>query len=84
MNAIPLDTTLEAMRRQYEILRKLGPERRLAMAFELSDYLRSVVQAGVKLRHPDYSEQQTQKELLRLMVGETLYKKKCSDTGILL
>ena len=74
MNAIPLDTTIEAARKQFEILRKLGPEVRLKMAFELSNNLRSIVEAGVKLRHPDYEEQEIQHEVLRLMIGDTLFK----------
>ena len=74
MNAIPLDTTIEAARKQFEILRKLGPEVRLKMAFELSNNLRSIVEAGVKLRHPDYEEREIQHEVLRLMIGETLFK----------
>lgn len=74
MNAIPLDTTIEVAKRQYEILRRLGPETRLRMAFELSNNLRSVVEAGVKLRHNDYDKKEIQQEVLRLMVGETLFK----------
>ncbi len=82
MNVIPLDTTIEAMKRQVEILRKVTPERRMEMAFELSDFLRSIVQAGVKERHPDYNEQQIQKEVLRLMIGESLFKQIYPNTGM--
>jgi hypothetical protein len=81
MNAIPSDTTIEAMKKQYEILRTLLPEKRLTIAFELSDYLRSVVQAGIKQRHPDYNEQQIEKEVLRLMIGESLFKQIYPNTG---
>jgi len=56
MNMIPADTTLEAVRKQFEILRRLGPEGRLRMAFEMSDNLRRIVEAGVRGRHPDYNE----------------------------
>ena len=82
MNAISLDTTIEAAKKQYDILRKLGPEARLIMTFELSDNLRSVVEAGVKLRHPDYDEQRIEQRVLRLMIGETLFKKMNPDIGI--
>ena len=80
MNGIPADTAIEAARRQFEILRKLGPERRLEMVFELSDNLRSIVEAGVRGRHPDYDEQAVRQEVLRLMIGETLFRQMCSDT----
>ena len=74
MNTIPADTTIEAVRKQFEILRRLGPEVRLKMAFELSDNLRSIVEAGVRERNPSYDEQKTKQEVLRLMIGEALFK----------
>ena len=74
MNAIPSDTTIDAARKQFEILRRLGPEARLKMAFEMSDNLRSIVEAGVKGRHPNYDEQKIKQEVLRLMIGEALFK----------
>jgi len=74
MNLIPADTTLEAARKQFEILRRLGPEARLKMAFKLSDNLRSIVEAGVKERNPNYDEQKIKQEVLRLMIGEALFR----------
>ena len=74
MNGIPADTTLEAARKQFEILRRLGPEARLKMAFKLSDNLRSIVEAGVKERNPNYDEQKIKQEVLRLMIGEALFR----------
>jgi len=74
MNTIPADTTLEAVRKQFEILRRLGPEARLKMAFELSDNLRSIVEAGVRERNPNYDEQKIRQEVLRLMIGDALFK----------
>jgi len=82
MDAIPADTTIEAARKQFEILRRLGPEVRAKMAFELSDNLRSLVEAGVRLRHPDFDEQRVQQEVLRLMVGETLFRQIYPDAEI--
>ena len=71
---IPADTTIEAIRKQIEILRRMGPEARLKMAFELSDNLRSIVEAGVRGRHSDYNEQQIKREVLHLMIGDVLFK----------
>ncbi len=82
MDAIPSDTTIEAARKQFEILRRLGAEVRLKMAFELSDNLRSLVEAGVRQRHPDFDEQRVQQEVVRLMVGETLFRQMRPDTKI--
>ncbi len=74
MNTIPADTTIEAVRKQFEILRRLGPEVRLKMAFEMSDNLRKIVESGVKECHPDYNEQKIKQGVLRLMIGEALFK----------
>jgi len=74
MNTIPADTTIEAVRKQFEILRRLGPEVRLKMAFELSDNLRGIVEAGVRGRNPGYDERKIRQEVLRLMIGEALFK----------
>jgi transposase len=79
MNMISADTTIEAMRKQFEILRRMGPEARLKTAFELSDNLRSIVEAGVRGRNPSYDEQQIKQEVLRLMIGERLYREVFGD-----
>ncbi len=79
MNMIPADTTIEAVRKQFEILRRLGPEVHLKMAFEMSDNLRRIVEAGVRERNPSYNEQQIKQEVLRLMIGERLYREAFGD-----
>jgi len=79
MKAIPADTTIEAARKQFEILRRLDAQTRLKMAFELSDNLRSIVEAGVRHRHPDFDEQKVQLQVIRLMIGETSFKQVYPD-----
>ena len=79
MNMIPADTTLEAARKQFEILRRLGPEVRLKMAFELSDNLRSIVESGVRHRHPDWDEKSVKRAVLRLAIGEHLFRQAFGD-----
>jgi hypothetical protein len=39
-----------------ELNRALGPERRLMQALELSDFLHQLAKAGLRSRHPEYSE----------------------------
>jgi hypothetical protein len=74
MNPIPADTSIEAARKQFEILRRLDAETRLKMSLEMSDNLRSFVEAGVRLRHPEYDERKVNQQVMRLMVGESLFK----------
>jgi hypothetical protein len=71
---IPADTSLEAARVQYEILRRLSPERRLEIALRLSDELRELSACGVRHRHPDYSEDQVRLAVTRLTLGDVLFR----------
>jgi len=72
---IPKDTTLEAYRVQIQALRRLGPEGRLKMMFELCDNLRELAVMGVRRRHPDYDDKKVMFAVMRLMVGEEVFHK---------
>ena len=78
---IPRDTTQEAMLKQYEVLRRIGPMGRAAMTFELSDNVRSMVEAGVRSRHPDWDTARVSREVVRLMIGEDLFRRVLSARG---
>jgi hypothetical protein len=83
MNGIPADTTLEAARKEFEVLRRLGPQVRASMAFEMSDSLQRIVEAGVRRRHPDFDEKKIRLEVLRLMIGDRLYSQMLKGTETL-
>jgi len=70
----PRDTTPDATARQFEILRRIGPTGRAAMTFELGDNLRSLVRAGVRHRHPDWDDRTVEREVIRLMIGDALFR----------
>ncbi len=72
---IPRDTTLEAYRFQIQVLRRLGPEGRLKIMFDASDDLRALAAAGVRMRHPDYTEEQVRWAVTRLMAGEEAFQR---------
>lgn len=74
IEGIPRDTTRDAFLRQLEVLRRLGLEGRAAMTFELSDNLRSLVEAGVRHRHPDWDDRAVEREVIRLMIGDDLFR----------
>ena len=82
MKAIPADTSIDAARKQFEILRRLGPQARAKMAFELSDSLRSIVEAGVRHRHPDFDEKKVLLQVVRLMIGQTLFRQIYPDVEV--
>ena len=75
MNLIPSDTTIDAARKQFEILERLGIEGRAEMTFELSDNLRQITESGVRSRHPEYNDREVRREVLRITLGDELYRK---------
>jgi hypothetical protein len=68
------DTTPEARAKQFEVLRRIGPAGRAAMTFELGDNLRSLVRAGVRYRHPRWDDRTVEREVIRLMIGDVLFR----------
>lgn len=60
---------------QFEVLRRIGPMGRAAMTFELSDNLRSLVEAGVRDRHPHWDDRTVEREVVRLMIGDDLFRR---------
>jgi hypothetical protein len=74
LEIIPADTTPEAARVHLMILRRMSPERRMELVCQLSDGLREVVSAGVRHRHPEYAEDQVRLAVLRIYLGDSLFR----------
>ena len=55
----------EGMWKQIEVYRRMTPQERLQICFQLYQLTRTVVRQGVKHQHPDWDEQQIQNEVLR-------------------
>ena len=70
----PLDTSKEAQKIQREALRKLTPNQRIKMVFELTDELYSIIVAGIRARHPEFTEEDVIRERNRILWGDELYK----------
>jgi len=62
----PLDTSSEADVLQQEILRRLGGPARFRLALDMSVAARTLALTRLRRRHPDYSELDLKKALLRL------------------
>ena len=73
-NPIPHDTSEEAARVQAEIYRNMSPDKRSEIAFDLSEGLRQTVRAGIKDRHPYYSEEQISQAYLTLIMDKEIVK----------
>ena len=82
LEIVPKDTTLEAACMQFSILRKIGMASWARMAIELSDGLRSIIESGVRQRHPDYDENMVRLAALRIAIGEELFHQAYPDIKI--
>ena len=63
----PLDTTDDARRRQIAILRSMSPSQRVAIAASMTDEVRSIAEAGIQHRHPEWSPEQRATELAAIL-----------------
>ena len=68
------DTTKAAHRAQLDVYRRMTPEQRLLLAWRMSDDLRAVVADGVRIRHPDCQDEDVERGVLRLYLGEQLFR----------
>jgi hypothetical protein len=50
-----------------EIMRRMTPAQKIAMIDELWKFSRSLAEAGARLLHPDWSDEQIRRETIRRM-----------------
>ena len=82
LNIIPRDTTPEAFRYHIQVLRNLGPDGRAKLTAALCIGLRRTVEAGVHMRHPEYDDSQIKLAVIRLTVGEVVYRRLFPDVRV--
>jgi hypothetical protein len=66
---MPFDTSPAMMEAQIQLYREIGPEGRGRIAAEMSDMLRDLAITGVRLRHPEYDEEQVLAAVLDVFYG---------------
>jgi hypothetical protein len=69
-----VDTPPEVQRVHYEICRRLPVGRRLELAFDMCDTGRLLAIAGLRMRHPDASEDQLQRLWAWQHLGPELFE----------
>jgi hypothetical protein len=74
IQAIPADTSPEAFRVMVGIYRAMPASRRLELALQMSDEILEVAAAGIRQRHPEYTEEEVRRTLVRLRLGEKLFR----------
>ncbi len=72
---LPADTSLEAIRVQHAVYRRMPPEQRLRLMCQMADSARAVAAEGVRARHPDYTVRQVELAVIRLRLGEELFRR---------
>lgn len=70
---MPNDTTPAARVAQQEAHRRMGPERRVELAAQMSEDAMRVTQAGIRARHPNLSPAVLRRRLMRVVLGGELY-----------
>jgi hypothetical protein len=58
----------------WQILRNIGFEGRVRMTFQLNNSLRSISEAGVRHRHPEYDQRRVELAAIKLAIGADLFK----------
>ncbi len=52
----------------------MGTAGRLRLAFDLSDQVWKTTEAGIRRRHPDYSDEQVRLAFVRMRLGNDLFQ----------
>jgi hypothetical protein len=68
------DTSPEAARVLTERVLRLTPEQRVEEGLRASLLAREIMRAGIRMRHPDYTREQVEEALARLLWGDELYR----------
>lgn len=78
---LALDTTAAAQAVQRQIYRRLGGAERVAILFRLTALVRETAMAGIRGRHPAYSESQVSMAFRRLVLGDELMRRRRARAG---
>lgn len=75
----PLDTSPEAQAIQDAVYRSMGAYGRVETAFRLTASARALTAAGIRHRHPHYSDEQVGMAVARLVLGDHLVREVWPD-----
>jgi hypothetical protein len=75
----PEDTSPEAWRILVGLYRRMSPQQKLERTFELSDFVRSFCEAGIRSQYPHASEREVFLRLTQRTLGHDLFQKVYGD-----
>lgn len=64
MQPLSPDTTADAQRKQYELMRRLTPEQKLTMAFALTETMRQFVLSDLHYRFPQADKEEIRRRFI--------------------
>ena len=70
---IPRDTSEDAHNVQMELLRKMNGTARVDLVASMCAQTRQTTRAGIRARHPEYSEKLVQLAFSRIILGKPLF-----------
>lgn len=70
---IDRDTSPEARAVQLAVYARMGPARRVELAFELSERMRELAVEGIRARSPELSLAEARRILWRKLLGDELF-----------
>jgi len=70
---IDRDTSPDAHAVQLRVYSRMGPERRVALAFEMSEQAREIAIDGVCMRNPGWPRARAREFVLRRILGPALF-----------
>lgn len=79
----PRDTTADSHNAQLVAYRSLGASRRAQVAAQLSADVRRLSRAGIRSRHPTYTDEEVDLALRRLLHGDDLFRRVWPDRPLL-
>jgi hypothetical protein len=71
----PRDTARKSHAVQIDVYRRLGAARRSDLAAGMSEDTRQLSRAGIRSRHPGYSDDEVELALCRLLYGDDLFRR---------
>jgi hypothetical protein len=79
----PQDTTADSHAAQLAAYRRLGASRRAQVAAQLSADVRRLSRAGIRSRHPKYTDEGVDLAPRRLLYGDDLFRRAWPDQPLL-
>lgn len=80
MSEMGTETPASALVVQTQIYRTMDSVRKLRAVFEMFEFALQLARNGTRMRHPDWTDEQVEIEVRRLVTGTTLYRR-TEDVG---